>query len=64
MVICIGLILIKMLTMDLDRSKQQIELRRLTQKLALLEEMRCSGEPSSTEEGSLQPGSPTKGKSK
>ncbi len=36
-VICLGMMLIKMLTMDLDRSKQQSELRRLAQRLALLE---------------------------
>ena len=34
----VGMILIKMLTMDLDRSKQDQNIRRLTQKLAILEE--------------------------
>lgn len=33
----IGLILIKMLTMDLDRSRQERKIRRLTQRLAMLE---------------------------
>ena len=32
-----GLILIKMLTMDLERSRQELKLRRLTQRLAILE---------------------------
>ncbi len=34
----VGLILVKMLTMDLDRSKQEQNIRRLTQKLAIMEE--------------------------
>lgn len=33
----VGMILIKMLTMDLDRSRQEQNIRRLTQKLAILE---------------------------
>ncbi|MCB2184355.1 MAG: DUF2304 domain-containing protein [Desulfobulbaceae bacterium] len=33
-----GLILIKMLNMDIDRSRQEQKLRRLVQKLAILEE--------------------------
>lgn len=40
MVVCLGMILIKILTMDLERSKQRQELRLLTQRLALLEESR------------------------
>ena len=32
-----GLILVKMLTMDLERSRQELKLRRLTQRLAMLE---------------------------
>ena len=32
-----GLILIKMLTMDLERSRQELKLRRLTQRMAMLE---------------------------
>lgn len=32
-----GLLLIKMLTMDLERSRQELKLRRLTQRLAMLE---------------------------
>jgi hypothetical protein len=39
-IICLGLILIKMLTMDLDRSKHERELRRLAQRLAMLESMK------------------------
>jgi hypothetical protein len=34
----VGLILIKMLTMDIDRSRQEQKIRRLVQKLAILEE--------------------------
>ena len=36
-VIGVGLMLIKMLTMDLDRSKQESKIRRLVQRLAILE---------------------------
>ncbi len=36
-VIAIAIILIKMLTMDIERSKQERKLRRLTQHLAILE---------------------------
>ena len=36
-IICLGLMLIKMLTMDLERSRHERELRRLAQRLALLE---------------------------
>jgi hypothetical protein len=36
-ILSIGLILIKMLTMDLDRSRQERKIRRLTQRLAMLE---------------------------
>ncbi len=39
-IICLGLILIKMLTMDLERSRQERELRRLAQRLALLESIK------------------------
>lgn len=41
-IICLGLILIKMLTMDLERSKHERELRRLAQRLALLESMKSA----------------------
>ena len=34
----VGLILIKMLSMDIDRSRQEQKIRRLVQKLAILEE--------------------------
>lgn len=37
MVLGMGLLLIKMLTMDLERSRQERKLRRLTQRLAMLE---------------------------
>lgn len=44
-----GLILIKMLTMDLGRSRQELKLRRLTQRMALLEasleQLRKAAEP-------------------
>ena len=36
-VLGLGLILIKMLTMDLERSRQQRKIRRLAQRLAMLE---------------------------
>ncbi|ADJ29184.1 DUF2304 domain-containing protein [Nitrosococcus watsonii] len=36
-VLGMGLLLIKMLTMDLERSRQERKLRRLTQRLAMLE---------------------------
>jgi hypothetical protein len=36
-IICLGFMLIKMLTMDLERSRHERELRRLAQRLALLE---------------------------
>lgn len=39
-IMCLGLILIKMLTMDLERSRQERELRRLAQRLALLESIK------------------------
>lgn len=39
-ILCLGLVLIKMLTMDLDRSRHERELRRLAQRLALLESMK------------------------
>ncbi len=34
----IGMILIKMLNMDFDRSRQELKIRRLVQRLAILEE--------------------------
>jgi hypothetical protein len=34
-----GYILVKMLTMDIDRSRMEIQIRRLTQRMAILEEM-------------------------
>lgn len=37
MVLGMGLLLVKMLTMDLERSRQERKLRRLTQRLAMLE---------------------------
>lgn len=37
-VLGIGLILIKMLNMDFDRSRQELKIRRLVQRIALLEE--------------------------
>lgn len=37
-IVGIGMILIRMLKMDIDRSKQERQLRRLTQKLAILEQ--------------------------
>lgn len=43
-IICLGLVLIKMLTMDLERSKHERELRRLAQRLALLESMKGAKE--------------------
>jgi hypothetical protein len=36
-VVGVGLVLVKMLTMDLDRSRQEQKIRRLTQRLAILE---------------------------
>jgi hypothetical protein len=36
-ILAIGLILIKILTMDLERSRQERKIRRLTQRLAMLE---------------------------
>jgi hypothetical protein len=42
-IICLGLMLIKMLTMDLERSRHERELRRLAQRLALLETNQDSG---------------------
>lgn len=36
-VVGVGLVLVKMLTMDLDRSRQEQRIRRLTQRLAILE---------------------------
>lgn len=39
-ILCLGLVLIKMLTMDLERSRHERELRRLTQRLALLESLK------------------------
>ncbi len=38
MVLAVGLILVKMLTMDLDRSRQEKQIRRMAQRVALLEE--------------------------
>ncbi len=37
-IVGIGMILIRMLKMDIDRSQQERQLRRLTQKLAMLEQ--------------------------
>ena len=37
-IVGIGMILIRMLKMDIDRSRQERQLRRLTQKLAILEQ--------------------------
>ncbi len=37
LIVSIGLILVKMLTMDIAKSKQEQRLRRLTQRLAMLE---------------------------
>jgi len=39
-ILCLGLVLIKMLTMDLERSRHERELRRLAQRLALLESLK------------------------
>ena len=41
----VGLMLIKMLTMDLDRSNQERRLRRLVQRLAILEAERDDARP-------------------
>lgn len=40
-VLGLGLILIKMLTMDLERSRQERQIRRLAQRLAILEEQKA-----------------------
>ena len=40
-----GLLLIKMLTMDLERSRQERQIRRLAQRLALLEAQPPQSEP-------------------
>jgi hypothetical protein len=37
-VVGLGLVLIKMLTMDVERSRQERKIRRLTQQLAILEQ--------------------------
>jgi hypothetical protein len=37
-IVGIGMILIRMLKMDIDRSRSERQLRRLTQKLAILEQ--------------------------
>ena len=51
-IVGIGMILIRMLKMDIDRSQQERQLRRLTQKLAILEqeitETRSGRTPSAT----------------
>ena len=36
-IIAVALILIRMLKLDIDRSRQELQMRRLTQKLAILE---------------------------
>lgn len=41
-VIGFGLILVKMLTMDLERSRQERRIRRLAQRLAILEEQKAN----------------------
>jgi len=51
-----GLILIKMLTMDLERSRQELKLRRLTQRLAMLE---ATLEPVRNAEPDSKPGADT-----
>lgn len=38
MIVGVGMILIKMLTMDIDRSRQEQKIRRLVQRLAIYEE--------------------------
>lgn len=58
MVVCVGLILIKILTMDLERSRQKEELRRLTQRLALLEGSR---EPAASNNRSIEFREPGRG---
>ncbi len=47
-VLGLGLVLIKMLTMDLERSRQERKIRRLAQRLAILEQRppRMSEDPS------------------
>lgn len=46
-VLGIGLILIKMLTMDLERSRQERKIRRLAQRVAMLEAQKAA-EPGSS----------------
>jgi hypothetical protein len=52
-VLGIGMILIKILTMDIQRSRQEIRLRRLAQRLAMLEgELRGGAQPADTDTAS------------
>ena len=56
-IIGIGFILIKMLKMDIDRSQRERRLRRLTQRLAILEGERVRDNEQSAEEKSSSPDS-------
>lgn len=54
-VVALGVLLIKVLTMDLERTRQEGVLRRLTQRLAILEaEMHESASQSARDEGAEQ----------
>jgi hypothetical protein len=53
--VCIALILVKILTMEMKQARQEQNLRRVVEKLAILERERdCSDRPSGQEDTGLQ----------
>ncbi|MEN9417846.1 MAG: hypothetical protein RI988_1466 [Pseudomonadota bacterium] len=56
-VVAIGALLVKVLTMDLERTRQEVALRRLTQRLAMLEaELQGRSAPASGRSAADAPG--------
>lgn len=57
-IVGIGMILIRMLRMDIDRSRQERQLRRLAQKLAILEQELTEARRASAEAGEAAAAAP------
>lgn len=55
-IVGLGLLLVKVLSMDIDRSRQERKLRRLVQKIALLEAEQDGGDSCSRRGAELQGG--------
>jgi len=62
-IVAIGMILLRMLKMDIDRSRSERQMRRLTQKLAILEQELASVRRSDAQKGSVEPTAAARAKS-